>query len=187
MRILCLHGAGSSGAMLETQMTNLRRELDPSCELIFVDGPFECERGPGMLTCHAVDVPVDNLCTGISAQQDGPFFSHTQGYSPAQMVQAVNHLEDVLETEGPVDGIFGFSQGAALTLSYIYKQQTTASPLPIKFACLFSTAMPCSTEVEMGNSTISKLRALEYDITGRATGNRGDLTSAEKEFVKALQ
>ena len=47
MKILCLHGVGSSGAILERQMANLRRELDPSFDLVFVDGPFECERGPG--------------------------------------------------------------------------------------------------------------------------------------------
>lgn len=47
MRILCLHGVGSSGAILERQMANLRRELDPSFELVFVDGLFECGRGPG--------------------------------------------------------------------------------------------------------------------------------------------
>jgi pimeloyl-ACP methyl ester carboxylesterase len=47
MKILCLHGAGSSGAILERQMSSLRRELDPSFELVFVDGPFECGRGPG--------------------------------------------------------------------------------------------------------------------------------------------
>lgn len=50
MKILCLHGVGSSGAILERQMANLRRSLDPSFELTFVDGPFECERGPGMRT-----------------------------------------------------------------------------------------------------------------------------------------
>lgn len=47
MKILCLHGAGSSGVLLEEQMANFRRELDPSFELVFVDGPFESERGPG--------------------------------------------------------------------------------------------------------------------------------------------
>jgi hypothetical protein len=34
---------------MEAQIANLRRKLDPSIELVFVDGPFECERGPGML------------------------------------------------------------------------------------------------------------------------------------------
>lgn len=47
MRFLCLHGFGSSGAILEMQMSNLQRELDPTFELVFVDGPFESERGPG--------------------------------------------------------------------------------------------------------------------------------------------
>ncbi|KAH8690348.1 DUF341 domain-containing protein [Phaeosphaeriaceae sp. PMI808] len=170
MKILCLHGVGSSGAHLEAQMANLRRELDPSFELVFVDGPFECERGPG-----------------VPEYQSDPFFSHTEGYSPFHMTQAVSYLEDLLESEGPIDGIFGFSQGAALTLSYFYQQQAAASPLRVKFACLFSTALPISPDVGMGDAIISKLRALEYDMTDRARCNGGDLTIAEQEFVDVLQ
>lgn len=103
------------------------------------------------------------------------------------MTQAVGYLEDLLEYEGPFDGIFGFSQGAALTLSYLYQQQAAAEPLRAKFACLFSTAMPCSADVRMGDTIISKLRALEYDITDRARCTGGDLTVAEQEFVDVLQ
>ncbi|KAI0448682.1 DUF341 domain-containing protein [Xylaria acuta] len=170
MKILCLHGVGSSGAILEAQMANLRRELDPSFELIFIDGPFEYERGPG-----------------IPEYQTGPFFSHTEGYSPVHIAEAVDHLKDLLEDEGPFDGIFGFSQGAALTLSYFYQEQAAANPLRAKFACLFSTAMPCSPDVGMGEAIISKLRALEYDITDRTRYNGEDLTVAEQEFVDVLQ
>jgi pimeloyl-ACP methyl ester carboxylesterase len=96
-------------------------------------------------------------------------------------------LQDLLEDEGPFDGIFGFSQGAALTLSYLYQQQAAANPLRVKFACLFSTAMPCSPDVGMGDTIISKLRALEYDIMDRAKCNGKDLTIAEQEFVDVLQ
>lgn len=105
------------------------------------------------------------------------------------MAQAVDYLQDILEEEGPFDGIFGFSQGAALTLSYFYQQQLAAAgPLPVKFACLFSTAIPCSPDVDMGGTIISKLRALEYDITDRARCNGQDpLTIAEQEFVELLQ
>lgn len=105
------------------------------------------------------------------------------------MAQAVNYLEDILEEEGPFDGIFGFSQGAALTLSYFYQQQLAAAgSLPVKFACLFSTAIPCSSDVDMGGPIISKLRALEYDITNRARCNVQELlTIAEQEFVELLQ
>ncbi|KAF3386428.1 Esterase mlcF [Penicillium rolfsii] len=170
MRILCLHGVGSSGAILEKQMSNLRRELDPSFELIFVDGPFECERGPG-----------------VSEYQAGPYFSHTQGYSPADIAQAVGYLEETLEDEGPFDGIFGFSQGSALTLTYFYQQQTAGNPVAVRFACLFSTAMPCSSDASLGHDVISKLRAREYDFTDRAGANGRDLTSEEREFVEILQ
>ncbi|EFR00805.1 DUF341 domain-containing protein [Nannizzia gypsea CBS 118893] len=172
MRVLCLHGVGSSGALLEAQMANLRRELDPSFELVFVDGQFECERGPG-----------------VPEYQAGPFFSHTEGYSPVHISQAVDYLKGLLEDEGPFDGIFGFSQGASLTLSYLYQQQATARPVRVRFACLFSTAMPCSSDAGLGDPIISKLRALEYDIRDRTrTCNNGkDLTIAEQEYVDLLQ
>ncbi|CEL10308.1 hypothetical protein ASPCAL13429 [Aspergillus calidoustus] len=170
MRILCLHGAGSSGAILERQMSNLRRELDPSFELVFVDGPFECGRGPG-----------------VSQYQTGPFFSHTQGYSPANMAQALSYLEDILEDEGPFDGIFGFSQGSAVTLSYFHQQQTVGNPVAVKFACLFSTAMPCSSDANLGHAVISKLREREYDLTAKAGATGKGLTSEERELVEILQ
>jgi len=47
MRILCLHGVGSSGKILESQLQPFMQAVDPSYEFVFVDGPFLCERGPG--------------------------------------------------------------------------------------------------------------------------------------------
>ncbi|KAH6869416.1 DUF341 domain-containing protein [Thelonectria olida] len=170
MRILCLHGFGSSGALLEKQMSNLRRELDPSFELVFVDGPFESERGPG-----------------VSEYQPGPYYSHTQGYCPDDTAQAVGVLEETLEDQGPFDGIFGFSQGSSLTLSYLYQQQAAGNPAAVKFACLFSTAMPCSPDASLGSTIISRLRDMEYDITDRSDSNGKGLTSEEREFVEILQ
>lgn len=126
------------------------------------------------------------MIAGVPDYQSGPFFSHTQTYAPDDIAEAVDQLEDLLEYEGPFDGIFGFSQGAALTLSYFYRQQAAASPLPVRFACLFSTAMPCSPDTGMGDTILSRLRALEYDITDRARRS-GDLTPPEEEFVDVLQ
>lgn len=104
------------------------------------------------------------------------------------MADAIDYLDSVLDDEGPFDGIFGFSQGAALTLSYLYEQQAAARPPRVQFACLFSTAMPCSPDGGLGDSIIAKLRALEYDITDRGRWGRADgLTPAEREFVEVLQ
>lgn len=103
------------------------------------------------------------------------------------MAQAIDYLEELLEDEGPFAGIFGFSQGAALTLSYFYRQQAATGPLRVKFACLFSAAIPCSPDAGVGDTIISSLRALELDITDRAGCNSEDLTMAEKEFIDVLQ
>ncbi|KAF5534668.1 DUF341 domain-containing protein [Fusarium mexicanum] len=170
MRILCLHGFGSSGALFEKQVSNLKRELDPSFELVFVDGPFESERGPG-----------------ISEYQPGPYYSNTQGYCPYHIARAINVLEETLEDQGPFDGIFGFSQGSALTLSYLYQQQTAGKPAAVKFACLFSSAMPCSPDASLGSTIISHLRAMEYDITDPSNNSGKGLTSKEQQFVEILQ
>lgn len=76
-----------------------------------------------------------------------------------------------------------------MTLSYFYRQQQAVdtNPQQIKFACLFSAAMPCSPDMGMGDTIISKLRALEYDITDRAIRSGQDLSIAEQEFVDVLQ
>ena len=103
------------------------------------------------------------------------------------MARAVEYLEDLVRNEGPFDGIFAFSQGAALTLSYLHHQQQLGNLPGIRFACLFSTLVPMSPDSTMGDEIISKLRALECNITDRAICNSEDLTVAEREYVTVLQ
>ncbi|KAK4663867.1 uncharacterized protein QC763_502100 [Podospora pseudopauciseta] len=139
MRVLCLHGVGSSGKMLETQLRPFLKAVDPSFDFVFVDGPFPCERGPGM------------------AAFDGPFFSHTAGYSPEQMIEAHEHLDRTIDDLGPFDGILGFSQGGALALSYLHRKQTQNELRPFKFALIMSSVIPCSADVGVCEEVIQSL------------------------------
>ena len=75
-----------------------------------------------------------------------------------------------------------------MTLAYFYQQQTTGDDVAVKFACLFSAAMPCSPDARLGDPVISKLRAIQYDITDRSAAANGyRLTDQEREFVQILQ
>ena len=47
MKILCLHGVGSSGSICESQFRAFLKVVDPSYEFIFTEGPALSERGPG--------------------------------------------------------------------------------------------------------------------------------------------
>ncbi len=47
--LLCLHGGGTSAAIFSIQTGRLRRALAKHFRFVFVDGPFECPAGPGVL------------------------------------------------------------------------------------------------------------------------------------------
>lgn len=50
MKILALHGMGSSGKILESQLSAFIKGADPSYEFVFIDGPILSPRGPGKLS-----------------------------------------------------------------------------------------------------------------------------------------
>lgn len=47
MRILCLHGYGTSPAILRQQLDAFIREVDPSYEFVFLEGEYECPPARG--------------------------------------------------------------------------------------------------------------------------------------------
>ena len=47
MRILCLHGYGTSGAILQSQLDAFTHKADPSHEFVFLDGEYECPKAQG--------------------------------------------------------------------------------------------------------------------------------------------
>ncbi|EFW22922.1 conserved hypothetical protein [Coccidioides posadasii str. Silveira] len=56
-RILCFHGAGSNAAVFQSQCRALIPQLQPHFRPCFVDGPFICEAGPGILLVYEQSAP----------------------------------------------------------------------------------------------------------------------------------
>lgn len=48
MKILALHGLGSSTSMLQQQLAPFVRDLGASYQFTFLDGGIPCGRGPGI-------------------------------------------------------------------------------------------------------------------------------------------
>jgi predicted esterase len=103
-RILCLHGYHGSARILRGQIAGLAKDLDPIAELVFVDAPSLAAGGYGWW--HAVTDeragPSDD--PGV----DGPR-RHYKGWARTR-----DAIVRTFDAEGPFDGVFGFSQGAAL-------------------------------------------------------------------------
>ncbi|KAK4178925.1 serine hydrolase-domain-containing protein [Triangularia setosa] len=102
--------------------------------------------------------------TGMAAF-DGPFFSHTAGYSPDQMIEAHDHLDAIIDELGPFGGILGFSQGGALALSYLHGKQSQNEVQPFKFALIMSSVIPCSADASECEDVIQSLCARELSET----------------------
>jgi Serine hydrolase (FSH1) len=122
----------------------------------------------------------------MGAQFDGPFYSHTAGYAPNQMVEAIEHLEATMDELGPFDGVVGFSQGAALAISYIYDQQTRGGLMPFTFALLFSSVFAFSPNPEHSRGVVQRLCARRCDLTLMVQADDSPMTSDELVFHDAI-
>ncbi|GES61572.1 esterase citA-like [Aspergillus terreus] len=116
-RILCLHGGGVNASIFQAQARVLIRAL-PGFRLVFAEGPYPSHPGPGI-------IPVYEFW--------GPFrrwLRWKPEHPPIDDDEASRAILDSLEMckrrdpgTGPWVGLLGFSQGAKVAASVLYRQQ----------------------------------------------------------------
>ena len=112
-KILCLHGRGTSAMIFQIQTMQLVQLLEDRFDFLFVDAPLESEAGPGVLPVF---------------EDEGPYFSWLQDISTNKplsnsMEAAVRILDELEASRGSLAGILGFSQGAAVGLGLLLRDQ----------------------------------------------------------------
>ncbi|KAK3669416.1 hypothetical protein LTR78_010721 [Recurvomyces mirabilis] len=151
-RILCLHGGGVTAEVFRMQARSLIKFL-PDFRLVFADGPFYCNPGPGI-------VPVYEDC--------GPFRRWLRWLPEHPAIDDESAVEEVMynintakeedEGTGPWVGILGFSQGAKLTSSLLYEQQVRLekegkSGTEYKFGVLLAGRSPIVSFSDLSRSS----------------------------------
>ncbi|KAI3798622.1 hypothetical protein L1987_33900 [Smallanthus sonchifolius] len=102
LRILCLHGFRTSGAILQKLVERWPEPLLPKLDLVFMDGPY-LARGKSALD-------------GIFEPPFYEWFQSDEEYKEFyNFEECVAKVEEFMLTHGPFDGVLGFSQGAMLT------------------------------------------------------------------------
>jgi predicted esterase len=104
LRILCLHGYHGSAEILRDQMAPLLDGLDSVAEFVFIDAPSLAVGDYGWW--HAINMP------GHPKRGD-PGVGGNKTYSGWS--RTLEAIVAIFERQGPFDGVFGMSQGAALT------------------------------------------------------------------------
>lgn len=133
LRVLCLHGWGTSEKILQTQLCALMSDLqrDNTAVFHFVEGQVESEAGPG-----------------ISGVYDGPYWSYYRFPlsfvdTDESLLDAYELLYDVVQRDGPFDAILGFSHGGTLASGFLIHHAKMYPHEPPLFRCaIFINSLP---------------------------------------------
>ncbi|XP_032072223.1 esterase OVCA2 [Thamnophis elegans] len=147
LRLLCLHGYGQNAERFRARTGALRKALRGRARLLYLDAPHR--------------LPDDGEPPGAEGEprawwpEGGP-----GGPEPGAALRAV---AAALAERGPVDGLLGFSQGAALAGLLCALREAGDGRFPFRFALLFS-GFPVA---EAAAAAAGSLRAPSLHVFGR--------------------
>ena len=123
LRVLCLHGYRQNGTVFRERTGALRKLLKRYVDFVFISAP------------HVIPKE-ENLRRTPEQQERGWWFSKSEKTYNAKdktdvclgFEESVQAVKEAFDTEGPFDGLLGFSQGACLAALLCVLQHTTFSP-----------------------------------------------------------
>jgi Serine hydrolase (FSH1) len=137
LRMLCLHGYHGTGAILRRQLAPLAAAIPPNVELVYVDAP------------------------SLSSGDFGWWHDGFRGWERTR-----DWAAGLLRTAPRINGIFGFSQGAALTGLLAALRDSSPSPFWFEFAIMvggFTSTMPQHADLFRHKLTVPSVH-----VAGRA-------------------
>jgi hypothetical protein len=110
LKILCLHGGGETAAQMDRRLARMKQYLGPLVDLVTVDAPPP----PGV---PSAVWRTDGSGTQPPKRKPGhAWFSHWSRSASdwdARWAAVLSGLESTIATQGPFDGLLGFSNGGA--------------------------------------------------------------------------
>lgn len=150
-RILCLHGGGVTGEVFRLQARSLIKAL-PDFRLVFADGPFFCDPGPGIVPVYQDFGPFRRWLRWLPQHPEIDDESAIE-----EVMYSIQTAKDKDEGAGPWVGLMGFSQGAKLAASLLYDQQihmekNGVADTDYKFAVLLAGRSPLVSFCDLSKS-----------------------------------
>ncbi|KAF5021540.1 hypothetical protein F66182_6422 [Fusarium sp. NRRL 66182] len=177
MRFLCLHGYATSVHVLQGQMEPITAHLPSDWEYEFLEAGMEpsnlmLRKSP--LECtHSQPCRVNKSAATLN-QVPRPNYSWYNFPYPEHVDEAYQRLASYVETEGPFDGIWGFSQGGSMAALLLLMPQSEKpnTPCPFKMAIFTSAFLPHSLDSGVINWDLGEKNTLTptykpgaYDVT----------------------
>lgn len=128
-RILCLHGGGSNARIFKAQTRALRYELSNHFRFVFVEGPFDSEPGPDVTSAYGKERFGPFRRWFRSGPQHPPIDPHEAVACIEESIYTAMDRDDLQGGTGEYVAVMGFSQGAKLAASLLFRQQVRAEKL----------------------------------------------------------
>ena len=126
-RILCLHGGGTNARIFRAQCRVLEAKLKSKFRLCFADAPFLSQAGPDVISVYKNYGPFRRW---LRWRQDQPEIDAAAAVRNIEMsLDAAMRADDETGATGPWVGLLGFSQGAKMCASLLFRQQVRAEKL----------------------------------------------------------
>ena len=126
-RILCLHGGGTNARIFRLQCRVLEANLKSKFRLVFADAPFLSQAGPDVVSVYKNHGPFRRW---LRWRPDQPELEAEEVvYNIEVFLAAAMEADNMLGATGPFIGLLGFSQGAKMCASLLFRQQVRAEKL----------------------------------------------------------
>ena len=123
-KVLCLHGWRTNGEILSMQMASLQANTTMDC--VFIDAPFPGRGDPDKgIALFYPDRPYYEWF--YRAKQDDANDSSASNLKASDIYEnleeSIKFLKNHIESNGPYDGLLGFSQGASMVTRLVRIQE----------------------------------------------------------------
>ncbi|KAI0150623.1 serine hydrolase FSH [Xylariaceae sp. FL1272] len=120
-RILCLHGGGTNARIFRAQCRVLSRMLEPHFRLAYAKAPYPSVPGPDVVAVYANDGPFKRWLRWLPTHATVEDQEAVRDID--RSIREAMDEDDAAGADGPWVGLLGFSQGAKLAVSLLFRQQ----------------------------------------------------------------
>jgi pimeloyl-ACP methyl ester carboxylesterase len=132
-----------------------------------------------------VDAPFDSTpAAGIDSFFPPPYYTFWRGTDPKDVKSAHKRLLDLLDRQGPYDGVVCFSQGCSLIASFIlyHNNERPEEPLPFAAAIFICGGIPLAVLTDLGLS----VSAEAWEINNRTGRELQEKAAAAGDEIQAI-
>lgn len=126
-RILCLHGGGTNARIFKAQCRQLSAELKSDFRFIYAEAPWESQAGPDVMAVYGEWGPFKRWLRWSPEHPEITTEETVAGLD--KCLAAAVRADDARGATGEVVAVLGFSQGAKVAASLLYRQQVTGESL----------------------------------------------------------